>query len=430
MHNEDAAHTYAANGTYTVAISGDFTRIHLQNSPDAPKLQSIEQWGIARWLSMHGAFAGAQSMIYNATDKPDLSRVTDMQYMFYGASAFNGDIGSWDVSGVTHMRGLFFGASAFNGDIGSWDVSGVTDMRYMFSLAIFFNQDIGSWDVSSVTDMEYMLTGASDFNQDIGSWNTSGVTSTMFMFYGATSFNQGIGSWNTSGVTNMHGMFKGATSFNQGIGSWNTSSVTNMEDMFSGAATFNQNLGAWYVVLDYHTTTSGDPAVGSISAQNGFLDEQDPAYATNEPFEIVNGNVLRLKSGQSVAAGDHNVTITASGNIYGAGNSKTVTVTVINTTAPTLISIVRHDPVGQDTARTDLTFRVTFSEAVANVDVSDFRLTSGTGTVDGVSGSGRAYDVGVTASSDGAFALGISESHDIQDGNPLTDASGSPSARR
>ena len=292
MHNEDAAHTYAANGTYTVAISGDFTRIHLQNSPDAPKLQSIEQWGIARWLSMHGAFAGAQSMIYNAADKPDLSRVTDMQYMFYGASAFNGDIGSWDVPGVTHMRGLFFGASDFNQDIGSWDVSSVTDMRYMFSLATFFNQDIGSWDVSSVTDMEYMLTGASDFNQDIGSWNTSGVTSTMFMFYGATSFNHDIGSWNTSGVTNLHGMFKGAASFNQDIGSWNTSGVTNMEDMFSGATAFRQNLGDWYIVLN---STSID---ASSNRSSNRRNRRNPAGDTGRPGHRAERNYRDVLGGR------------------------------------------------------------------------------------------------------------------------------------
>jgi surface protein len=41
--------------------------------------------------------------------------------------------------------------------IGDWDVSNVTDMQYMFSNANAFNLDISSWDVSKVTNMEWMF---------------------------------------------------------------------------------------------------------------------------------------------------------------------------------------------------------------------------------------------------------------------------------
>ena len=63
-----------------------------------------------------------------------------MEEMFQEASAFNGDLSSWDVSNVTTMEAMFCEASAFNGDLSSWDVSNVTTMRQMFYSASAFNR--------------------------------------------------------------------------------------------------------------------------------------------------------------------------------------------------------------------------------------------------------------------------------------------------
>ncbi len=42
---------------------------------------------------------------------PDMSAVTDMSEMFYGATSFNGDIGGWNTEAVTDMPGMFGGAA-------------------------------------------------------------------------------------------------------------------------------------------------------------------------------------------------------------------------------------------------------------------------------------------------------------------------------
>ena len=127
----DILHTYATAGIYTVKIDGDFPRIVFSKNhtaSDAKKLVSIERWGKIKWKSMAGAFDGCINMVGNARDKPDLSAVSNMEYMFLGAKNFNQDIGGWDVSSVDNMLCLFGGASSFNQDIGAWNVSKVNNM--------------------------------------------------------------------------------------------------------------------------------------------------------------------------------------------------------------------------------------------------------------------------------------------------------------
>ncbi|MCK5523939.1 MAG: BspA family leucine-rich repeat surface protein, partial [Thiomargarita sp.] len=115
------------------------------------------------------------------------------------------------VSNVTDMSSLFFGATAFNQNLSSWNVSNVTTMSKMFDEATAFNQNISSWDVSNVTEMSYMFSGATAFNQDISSWDVSNVTNMGGMFNAAIAFNQNLSSWNVSNVTDMSDMFKGVT---------------------------------------------------------------------------------------------------------------------------------------------------------------------------------------------------------------------------
>ena len=239
-------HTYANPGTYAVSIYGGLEAISLGGNPDAYKLVSIDQWGDASWTTMRSAFQDATNMVYAATDIPDLSRATDMSWMFKGAAAFNGDISSWDTSSVTNMAGMFSGATSFNQPLDSWDVSSVTRMHWMFSGATSFNQPLDSWDTSSVTDMLGMFSGATSFNQDIPSWDVSAAR-THSMFQNAAAFNGNISTWDVSRVTDMSSMFLYASSFNGDISSWDVSRVTSMFQMFDGATAFNQDLSSWDV---------------------------------------------------------------------------------------------------------------------------------------------------------------------------------------
>ena len=62
----------------------------------------------------------------------DVSKITDMSYLFENFNKFNGDISEWDVSNVTNMKWMFYECTAFNKDISSWDVSNVTNIKDMF----------------------------------------------------------------------------------------------------------------------------------------------------------------------------------------------------------------------------------------------------------------------------------------------------------
>ena len=304
--SDGASHTYVASGTYTVSITGNLTRINLgdsaSDSANDAKLQSIEQWGDAEWTSMDGAFHGASVMTYNATDAPDLSRVTDMNSMFRDAAAFNGNVSSWDVSQVTGMNDMFWNAAAFNQPLSRWDVSRVTNMNSMFSGATSFNQSLSSWNVSQVTDMEGM-------------------------FWEATAFNGNVSSWDVSKVTNMNSMFRDAAAFNGNVSSWDVSKVAGMTTMFTGATSFDQNLGKWYIVPadTTYATSEGNLNVTTISAQNGILDGHSPNYGIglggdSTSFNITDANTLMFEAAPS--ARDYTVNVTASGNaVFEDGNN-------------------------------------------------------------------------------------------------------------
>ena len=271
------SHTYNTAGDHAIQITGELTRFHLNRAADASKLVSLDQWGTASWTTMENAFRGASNMAYNAVDSPDLSSVTDMSNMFFRASAFNGDLSSWNVSSVTDMSYMFIAATSFNGDLSSWNVSSVTDMSYMFNDATSFNGDLSSWDVSSVTDMNGMFSRATSFNGDLSSWDVSSVTDTTSMFEGITSFNGDLSSWNVSSVKIMIGMFRGATSFNGDLSSWNVSSVTDMTYMFRGATSFNGDLSSWNV----SSVTDMDSMFREATSFNGNLSSWNVSSVTD-----------------------------------------------------------------------------------------------------------------------------------------------------
>jgi surface protein len=180
--SKSVTHDYKIPGIYTIRISGIFPHFSFNNTGDRLKLLEINQWGTQKWISMNGAFWGCENLIGKAIDKPDLSKVVDMDGMFENAKKFNQNISDWDTSNIKNMSGLFSGATSFNQNINNWNISNVNDISFMFSQASSFNQNINSWDTSKVTNMRAMFQLAINFNGDIGNWNTEKVINMEFMF--------------------------------------------------------------------------------------------------------------------------------------------------------------------------------------------------------------------------------------------------------
>lgn len=239
--------TFPSAGTYEVSITGGLTAMHFDGGSDREKILSIEQWGNIQWLTMESAFERCENLVINATDAPDLSRVTDMSEMFYFAASLNQNINHWDVSHVTDMSYMFSQAATFNQPLNNWNVSNVTTMYYMFYQAEKFNQPLNNWNVGNVTNMSGTFYFTELFNQNINAWDVSNVTTMNHMFAGAKAFNQPLNSWNVSNVTDMGSMFGNCALFNQPLNNWDVSAVTDMSGMFSGASYFDQNIGMWDV---------------------------------------------------------------------------------------------------------------------------------------------------------------------------------------
>jgi surface protein len=122
----------------------------------------------------------------------DTSNITDLALTFSNLKDFNTDIGgklvttvignsvlnynSWDISNVTTLYSMFYGATTFNIDINKWNTCNVDDMSYIFKNCKQFNQPLNNWDVSNVINMAGMFESAENFNQPLdklGCWKSS-----------------------------------------------------------------------------------------------------------------------------------------------------------------------------------------------------------------------------------------------------------------
>jgi surface protein len=172
---------------------GNFQQIKLNNSSASKeKLTNIVQWGSTAWTSFQGAFYGCSNLNITATGQPNLANVTNMADAFQSCGNLTTvpNIGSWNVSKVTNMQSLFFNARKFNEDISGWNTGKVTVMQNILSNAYLFNQNLSNWDVSSVNSNGIGLASngmsCANYTATLIGWNASSATGKKLQANGRT----------------------------------------------------------------------------------------------------------------------------------------------------------------------------------------------------------------------------------------------------
>ena len=198
--------------------------------------KDISEWNVSSVIDMSQMFKGATSFNCGGGGAPTTPHQVPNPY----ESETN--VLLWKTSALTNTKEMFSDASSFNIPLYLY-MDLVTDMSFMFQGATSFNQNLeenyGYWVTSGALNMRYMFYGATSFaNGGIAwmAWQTNNVTNMSAMFFNTPLFNADITSWTTNNVTNMDSMFYQAAAFNQNIGVWNISNVVNFSN-FMGTKT-------------------------------------------------------------------------------------------------------------------------------------------------------------------------------------------------
>ena len=179
----------------------------------------------------------------------NVSRVTDMSYLFFDCKRFNADLNDWKVENVKNMSHMFSGCRNFNSPLYKWKLLDVRKIKGMFTNCSNFNQDISMWKFPKLKHMEFMFFGCDIFNSDLNNWDVSNIESMHQLFYNCHMFNKPLYKWNVSKVEFMGSMFYNCHNFDQDLSNWNIENVKRMDEMFVNCTDLTHNPG-WTVDSD------------------------------------------------------------------------------------------------------------------------------------------------------------------------------------
>ena len=158
-------------------------------------------------------FGGLENCTSMDVDKLDVSKATDLSYMFDGCSSVATlNVSDWDVSKTEKLNSMFSGCSSLESlDVSGWDVSSGADFGSMFSgCSSLESLDVSGWDVSSGADFSWMFYRCSSLASiDISGWDVSSGTDFRSMFHGCSSLMSiDASACDISNATDISSMFE------------------------------------------------------------------------------------------------------------------------------------------------------------------------------------------------------------------------------
>ncbi len=228
-------------------------------------ISALANWDTSNVTSMYSLFSGVRSLPDAlALRNWDTSKVLDMSYMFSSAvSLMFVDVTNWNTSNVTTMASMFQVGDSWKGNgqlleiigLGDLDVSNVTDMTCMFYGAgqmTFY--DVARWNVSNVESMNHMFCDNFKLRSlDLSAWDVSSVKTIYDMFDDDIKLTTigDVSHWNTVSLIDAGGWLNEASSFvgnNFGVldlSGWDTSNLKSAGEMFLHTKLNTIDLSGW-----------------------------------------------------------------------------------------------------------------------------------------------------------------------------------------
>ena len=237
------------DGSYDISVFNDNSIItfYRMNS-DMFDLYIVSNEEISRYYSnnMANLFSNLENVHTIDLSNFDLSKVSNMEYMFYNDINLEEIIWSEYVntSRVSSLESMFSNCVKLKTvDLSNFDTSNVTSMKWMFGISSELKSygeleyvDVSGFDTSNVVDMSSMFQNQSHLNNlDVSNFNTSNVNSMYYMFHNCKNLEfLDVSGFDTSKVTTMKSMFGSCNKLNElDVSGFDTSKVTNMSAMFS-----------------------------------------------------------------------------------------------------------------------------------------------------------------------------------------------------
>jgi len=255
----DVTHTYAVAGTYTLEITGTLTGWSFNGGGDKLKVLNINSWGpiVIGAVGDTGCFSGCANLTISSDAGSPVSptATTSLASCFSGCTSLNStNVATWDMSAVQNISFMFFGCTAFNVDLSSWNTSAVQLMNNVFGSGSSFDNGgaLFSWTTDAVTNISGLFANCAVFNQRVVFLNLLQVTYASNMFAQCDLFNNGdVTNAGTkpldlpfgSALRTADVMFLNAISFNQSVSFGAPVNVESAVQMFAcfvpGSSVFN-----------------------------------------------------------------------------------------------------------------------------------------------------------------------------------------------